>query len=73
MDGIEIRRRGPAAVLALTGLDARGMFNTAMLQSLKTAIELLQGDESVRAIVLTGVGDQFCAGGNFGNETDARA
>lgn len=73
MSGIEIRRRGPAAVLALTGLDARGMFNTAILQELKAAIASLQGDETVRAIVLTGSGDQFCTGGNFGNEPDARA
>ena len=71
--GIEIRRRGPAAVLALTGLDARGMFNTTMLQELKQAIEELPSDDSVRVIVLTGVGDQFCTGGNFGNEPDARA
>lgn len=70
---IEIRRRGPAAVLALTGLDARGMFNTQILQELKAAIEELPQDESVRVIVLTGVGDQFCTGGNFGNEPDARA
>jgi enoyl-CoA hydratase/carnithine racemase len=70
---IEIRRRGAAAVLALTGLDARGMFNTSVLQELKDAIEQLPGDESVRVLVLTGVGDEFCRGGNFGNETDARA
>ena len=70
--GIEIRRRGPAAVLALTGLDARGMFNTRILQELKQAIEELPEDESVRVIVITGVGDQFCTGGNFGNEPEIR-
>lgn len=70
---IEISRRGPAAVLTLTGLDARGMFNTRILQELKQAIEELPHDKSVRALVLTGVGDQFCTGGNFGNEPDARA
>ena len=70
---IEIRRRGPAMVLALTGLDARGMFNTGILQELKHAIEEAPQDESVRVLVLTGVGDQFCTGGNFGNEPDARA
>lgn len=70
---IEIRRRGPAAVLALTGVDARGMFNTKILQELKETIEELPRDESVRVIVITGVGDQFCTGGNFGNEPDARA
>ncbi len=71
--GIEIRRRGPAAVLALTGVDARGMFNTKTLQELKEAIEELPRDESVRVIVITGVGDQFCTSGNIGNEPDARA
>jgi enoyl-CoA hydratase/carnithine racemase len=70
---IEISRRGAAAVLTLSGLDARGMFNTRILQELKQAIEEVPNDESVRALVLTGVGDQFCTGGNFGNEPDARA
>jgi enoyl-CoA hydratase/carnithine racemase len=49
------------------------MFNTRILQELREAIEELPRDESVRAIVLTGIGDQFCTGGNFGNEPDARA
>ncbi len=70
---IEIHRRGPAAVLALAGLDARGMFNTAMLQELKQAIEDLQQDDSVRVLVLTGKDKLFCTGGNFGNEANARA
>jgi len=72
-NNIEIRRRGTAMVLALTGLDARGMFNTGILQDLKQAIEEAPQDESVRVLVLTGDGDQFCTGGNFGNEPDARA
>lgn len=70
---IEIRSRGPAAVLALTGLDARGMFNTTILLELRQAIGQLAQDARVRAIVLTGVGDQFCTGGNFGNAPGARA
>lgn len=70
---IEINRRHAAAVVSLTGLDARGMFNTLILQELKQAVEALPQDDSVRAIVLTGVGDQFCTGGNFGNAPDARA
>src|SRR5690606_35150711 len=70
---VEVSRRGPAAVITLTGLDARGMFNTAVLQSLQHEIERANSDESVRAIVLTGEGEHFCTGGNFGNESDARA
>jgi len=70
---VELSRRGPAAVITLTGLDARGMFNTAILQSLRQEIESANRDDSVRAIVLTGEGDNFCTGGNFGNEPDARA
>jgi len=72
-NNIEIRRRGTAMVLALTGLDTRGMFNTGILQDLKQAIEEAPQDDSVRVLVLTGIGDQFCTGGNFGNEPDARA
>jgi len=70
---ITIGRRGSAAVLTLSGLDAKGLFPTAMLHELAQQIEALQQQPEVRAIVLTGQGDLFCAGGNFGNAADARA
>lgn len=70
---ITISRRGAAAVLALTGLDKNGMFNTEILQELTRTIETTAKEQDVRVLVITGVDDNFCTGGNFGNATDARA
>jgi enoyl-CoA hydratase/carnithine racemase len=69
---INIQRRASAAVLTIGGLDAKGLFTTATLQDLKRAIQDLQTDSEVRAIVLTGQGAVFCTGGNFGNASGAR-
>lgn len=71
-DLVTQERRGAAVVLRLAGIDAKGMFGASLLRSLTAAIDGVANDPGVRAIVLTGVGDLFCAGGNVGNGPGAR-
>jgi enoyl-CoA hydratase/carnithine racemase len=53
------------AVLALNRPDALNSMNPAMGEQLERAVEELRRDEDLRAVVLTGVGKAFCAGGDL--------
>lgn len=78
--------RDPRGIVTLT-LDrpeARNALSAALVERLTSQLGALAGDAGVRAIVLTGAGDVFCAGADIGemraagaappgqNEADAR-
>ncbi len=52
--------------LTLTNPARRNAFATPMRLGLLDAMERLQADDDVRAIILTGEGKHFCAGGDVG-------
>ena len=68
------RRPDGVAVLTLDNPDQRNAMSDAMTASWVAAIDELDGDRDVRAVVVTGEGSAFCSGGNtswIASEPDA--
>lgn len=61
---LEIRIDGAVATLTLNRPDAGNAMNQAMMEALRDAAHRCAGDPAVRAVVLTGAGEMFCAGGD---------
>ncbi|HTJ80818.1 MAG TPA: enoyl-CoA hydratase-related protein, partial [Polyangiaceae bacterium] len=61
--------RGAAAWLQLNNPARKNAIGPAMVNDLLWALEDAHADDAVRAIVVTGVGDAFCAGGDFAQMT----
>jgi len=65
-DAIVLERRGGAQWITINRPDKRNAINRAVIDGIHAGIEQAAGDATVRAIVLTGAGDQaFCAGGDL--------
>jgi len=60
-----VRREEGVATLTLNRPETRNALNAALLGRLLEAINEVVHDREVRAIVLTGAGDAFCAGGDL--------
>jgi enoyl-CoA hydratase/carnithine racemase len=58
-------REGSTAILTLDNPARRNALSAPMRRSLGEALERLQTDPTVRAIVLTGAGGVFCSGGDL--------
>ncbi|MBO9577672.1 MAG: enoyl-CoA hydratase/isomerase family protein [Microbacteriaceae bacterium] len=59
-----VERRGAAAILTFNRPDARNAIDDAMREAFSAALAEVSADDAVRAIVLTGAGSAFCAGGD---------
>lgn len=76
MSVLEITRHGTTAVLTMNRPEVRNAFNDDVRDALVEALPTLRDDASVRAVVLTGAGGHFCAGGdvrsikNWGDSND---
>jgi enoyl-CoA hydratase/carnithine racemase len=57
-------RRGAVAVLTLNDPARRNPYSMKMRQLISRHLESVQDDESVRAVLITGAGGNFCAGGD---------
>ena len=55
---------GGVATLTMNRPEARNAMSGAMMEAMQSALPRLAADRSVRAIVLTGAGGAFCAGGD---------
>lgn len=64
MPEIEVRREGAVAVVTLARPEVFNAFSLAMVRRLRAELETLVADADVGAIVLTGAGKAFCAGGD---------
>jgi methylglutaconyl-CoA hydratase len=62
---LAVRREGAVAYVALGRPEVRNAFNAALIESLGHAFEGLGGDDTVRAIVLSGQGRSFCGGADI--------
>jgi enoyl-CoA hydratase/carnithine racemase len=69
--GFEVRDR--VAVITLDRPEQRNAFTGAMGDSLGHAYARCDTDDDVRAVVLTGAGDAFCAGADLGGGGDTFA
>jgi methylglutaconyl-CoA hydratase len=63
--GIEIERAGPVATLWLCRPQARNAFDETLVDALTAALRALDGDDSVRVLVIGGRGTTFCAGADL--------
>lgn len=66
---LKVSQRGAAAWLELYNPARKNAIGPVMVNELLYALEDAQADEAVRAIVITGSGDAFCAGGDFAQMT----
>ena len=62
---IDIEQRGDVAIIALNRPEVRNAIDDALRGELMSAIDWVSQDDSVRALVLTGRGKAFCAGGDI--------
>ena len=64
-DEIQVRAHGAVRVVTLNRPEERNAVNAAMHQGLVEIWRELADDTEARAVVLTGAGGAFCAGGDF--------
>lgn len=62
---LRIERRGASAWIILTRPERRNALNAELIEDLGQAMEFSR-DSSIRAVVLTGTDDAFCAGADLG-------
>ena len=55
------------ALLTLNAPDTRNTMTLPMVDEIVTAMNALEADESVHAVIVTGAGSAFCAGADLGN------
>jgi enoyl-CoA hydratase/carnithine racemase len=65
-----IEDRGAVRVLTLNRPEKRNALNSALTQGLLDALRAADADENVRAVVLTGAGQGFCAGADLSEFKD---
>ncbi len=59
---VTARDEGPVRVLTLSRPEVRNALSRALRSDLRAALEASADDAAVRAVVVTGAGDAFCAG-----------
>ncbi len=64
MADIDITLSGATAVLTMNRPDQRNALDYGMRESFASAVAQVRDDASVRAVILTGAGGHFCAGGD---------
>ena len=63
--------RDGVATLTLNNPDERNTLTAPMVEEITAAMDELEADESVGALVVTGAAPAFCAGANLGNLSEA--
>ncbi|RYY55272.1 MAG: enoyl-CoA hydratase/isomerase family protein, partial [Comamonadaceae bacterium] len=64
MTVLKIERAGATAVLTMNRPDQRNALDTELRAAFADAVAEVRDDPAVRAVVLTGAGGHFCAGGD---------
>ncbi len=59
---ITLTREGSAAILTLNRPDNMNAFTPTMARELETVCDVVDTDDSIRALIVTGAGRAFCAG-----------
>ncbi len=75
---IRLERNGHVATLTLDRPDRLNAFNDTMVRELVDACDVIDADDAIRAVVVTGAGRAFCAGADLGRgqetfDAEARA
>ena len=64
MADLEISQQGAVTVLTLNRPESRNALSEAMVDGLESALRDVEANPEVRAVVITGAGGAFCAGGD---------
>lgn len=64
-DAVRLTREGDVALLEMMRPASRNAFSDEIKSGLCSAVHTLQGDPNLRALVFTGSGGVFCAGGDL--------
>ena len=64
MAAIDIQRSGATAILTMNRPEQRNALDHPMREAFAAAVAEVRDDAAVRAVVLTGAGGHFCAGGD---------
>ncbi len=70
---LKITRHGATAVLAMDRPDQRNALSLEMREAFARALPELRADDGIKAVVLTGSGGHFCAGGDIKSIAQAHA
>jgi methylglutaconyl-CoA hydratase len=62
---IDVAVRNAVAIVVLNRPEVHNAFNETLIAELSTALRLLEVDPTVRALVLAGAGESFCAGADL--------
>ena len=65
-----VEDRGAVRILTMNRPEKRNALNSALTQGLLDALRAADADEAVRAVVLTGAGQGFCAGADLSEFKD---
>lgn len=72
-DALLLERKDHALFITLNRPKARNAMSLAMVKELMSVLDAVAGDTSLRAIVLRGAENHFCAGGDIKDMAGARA
>ena len=61
-DVLKIERRGNFVTLTMNRAEKRNALNVALMQALNEAIDSIEGDGEIRAVIISGAGSSFCSG-----------
>jgi len=67
---LRFERRGPIAWCTIDRPEARNALTASMYFGLRKAVDLVNGDPKLGALVITGTGDVFAPGGEMGGRHD---
>ncbi len=73
MAPIRVERAGSRATVTIDRPERRNALDVPAMRELKEALQLLSVDESVRAVLLTGAGSSFSAGGDVATMSEYRS
>ncbi|GIU88720.1 MAG: enoyl CoA dehydratase/isomerase [Acidimicrobiia bacterium] len=70
---VEHERRGAAALLTLNRPEARNAISPEVSREMAAHLDAIEADDDVRAVVVTGAGEVFCAGADLKVVASGRA
>jgi enoyl-CoA hydratase len=70
---VELERRGATALLTLNRPDARNAISPEVSREMMAHLDGIEADDEVRAVVVTGAGEVFCAGADLKVVASGRA
>ncbi|MDA8046123.1 MAG: enoyl-CoA hydratase-related protein [Actinomycetota bacterium] len=65
VDSLLIDRQGPTVILTMNRVERRNALSLDMVVRMADAWEMVDADDSIRSVILTGAGGSYCVGGDL--------